>query len=86
MEVRDRLARLANRHHRPLGVELSALVAAAEEREWWQAAERAAARLAADPDQWADYLAEADAWDATAGDGLPDASSEWPEFNSEPTR
>lgn len=59
---------------------------AAEADEWWPAAEQAAARLVADPDRWADYLAEADAWEAVAGDGLPDAGSEWPELNPEPTR
>jgi len=29
-------------------------------------------RLAADPEQWRDYLAELEEWDATAGDGLDD--------------
>lgn len=81
-ELRDRLARLARRHDRSLGAELSAIVALAEEREWWQAVEAAAARLQGDQEQWAEYLAEADEWDAVAGDGLPDAVSEWPEFNS----
>lgn len=86
VDVRDRLASLANRHGHPLGAELAALVSAAEEREWWQAAEAAATRLRADSGEWADYLAEVDAWDAVSSDGLPDAASDWPEFNPEPNR
>lgn len=80
-DVRDRLAALARRHARPLGAELAALVAAAEERDWWRGAEEASARLQADREEWADYLAEADEWDAAAGDGLPDPTDEWPEYN-----
>jgi predicted DNA-binding protein len=86
VEVRDRLARLARDHRRPLGAELAALVSAAEEREWWRIAEEAVGRLRADGDQWADYLADAAAWDAVTGDGLADAADEWPEFNPEPGR
>lgn len=82
-EVRDRIAVLASRHGRPLGAELAALVSAAEEREWWRASEAAAARLAADPQAWSDYVAEAEEWDAAAGDALTDAAGEWPEFNAE---
>jgi hypothetical protein len=80
VEVRDRLAVLARRHGRTLGAELSALIADTEEREWWRAAKESAARLQADPEQWADYLAEADAWDAVSADGLADAGAEWPEY------
>jgi hypothetical protein len=79
-EVRDRLAALARRHDRTLGAELSVLIADAEEREWWRAAKESAARLQADPEQWADYLTEADAWDAASADGLADAVVEWPEY------
>lgn len=83
-DLRDRLAKLASRHERPLGVELAALVHAAEEREWWSSAEDAVRRLQADRDEWAAYLAEVDEWDAVSGDGLPDARSEWPELHQEP--
>jgi hypothetical protein len=80
-DVRDRLAKLARRHDRSLGAELTAMVALAEEREWWQGAGEAVARLQADGEQWAEYLAEADEWDALASDGLPHPTEEWPEFN-----
>jgi hypothetical protein len=35
-----------------------------------------------DPASFEDYLAEGRAWDALAADGLGDARSEFPEFNS----
>lgn len=34
-KTRDRLAELANRHHRPLGEELAALLDDAERRDFW---------------------------------------------------
>jgi hypothetical protein len=80
VEVRDRLMALARDHDRTLGAELRALLAEAEEREWWRKAKQAAARLQADPEQWEDYLREADAWDTAAADGLGDAADEWPEY------
>lgn len=80
VEIRDRLMALARGHDRTLGAELAALVAEAEEREWWKAAKAAAARLQADPEQWDDYLNEAEAWDTLSADGLGDAADEWPEY------
>jgi hypothetical protein len=80
VEVRDRLMALARDHDRTLGAELGALLDEAEERQWWRNAKRAASRLQADPEQWADYLHEVDAWDAAAADGLGDAADEWPEY------
>lgn len=38
--------------------------------------------LRADPDEWASYQAEARLTDNAAGDGLPDASEEYPEYAS----
>lgn len=35
-------------------------------------------QMRADPDEWADYRAELDEWDATVGDGLLDAENERP--------
>lgn len=35
VKTRDRLAALANRHHRPLGEELAALLDEAERRDFW---------------------------------------------------
>lgn len=37
--------------------------------------------LRADPDEWASYQAEAQLTDNAAGDGLPDAREEYPEYN-----
>lgn len=80
VEVRDRLMALADRHGRTLGAELAALVAEAEEREWWRNAKLAAARLQADAEQWDEYLGEARTWEVSVGDGLNDHAAEWPEF------
>jgi hypothetical protein len=35
-----------------------------------------------DPAAFAEYQAEGQAWDATVGDGVGDASDEFPEYNS----
>jgi hypothetical protein len=37
--------------------------------------------LRADPQEWASYQAEARLTDAVAGDGLPSAREEYPEYN-----
>lgn len=37
--------------------------------------------LQADPEEWATYQAELREWDCTIGDGLGDASEEYPEYN-----
>lgn len=37
--------------------------------------------LRADPQEWASYQAEARLTDNVAGEGLPDASEEYPEYN-----
>jgi len=80
VEVRDRLMALADSHGRTLGTELAALVAEAEEREWWSSAKQAAARLQANAELWQEYLREADGWDVAIGDGLGDHAAEWPEY------
>jgi hypothetical protein len=38
--------------------------------------------LRADPEEWASYQAEARLTDNVAGEGLPDAREEYPEYNS----
>jgi hypothetical protein len=80
VEVRDRLMALARGHERTLGAELGALVDEAEEREWWQVAKAATKQLRSDPEEWAHYLGEAEAWAAVSGDGLASAADEWPEY------
>ena len=39
------------------------------------------AELRADPNEWASYQAEARLTDQVAGEGLPDAGDEYPEYN-----
>jgi hypothetical protein len=39
-------------------------------------------QVRADPEAWADYQAEARLTDSVAGDGLPRALDEYPEYNS----
>jgi hypothetical protein len=39
------------------------------------------AELRADPQEWTSYHAEAQLTDAAAGDGLPDAREEYPEYS-----
>ena len=85
VDVRDRLMALATSHGRTLGAELAALVNEAEEHDWWRNAKQAAARLQADPEQWEDYLREADDWDVTVADGLGNHASEWPEYAEDRT-
>lgn len=88
VQVHDRLAVLAEAHHRSLGDEIAALVSDAEERAWWDEVHAGYARLRSEPQAWADYLAEAGEWDATAADGLADAD-EYPEYQrgrAEPKR
>jgi hypothetical protein len=40
------------------------------------------AEMRANPDEWASYQAEARLTDQVAGEGLPDAGDEYPEYNS----
>lgn len=47
-------------------------VRAFEKERRWRAAEEAMARLRENPDEWAEYQAEAKQWDATSADGLDD--------------
>lgn len=75
--LRDELAEIAERdfHGVPLGEALRRLV---KEHKINRIVQRYD-ELRADPDEWASYQAELAEWDATAGDGLPDASEEYPE-------
>jgi hypothetical protein len=76
---RDRLARIADEefHGASLGEALSILI---DEHEMHLAHE-AYAKLESDPAAWGEYQAELAEGDSTAGDGLGDARSEFPEFN-----
>jgi hypothetical protein len=81
--VRDRLRALADEDHVTLGDLLSRLA----EREKYQRDMRRANEVMdrmqrEDPEAWQEYLSELRSFeDATIGDGLTDAASDWPEFN-----
>lgn len=50
------------------------------ERDWWDEVKAGYERLRANPQEWADYLAEAAVWDSTLSDGLGDPADEYPEY------
>jgi hypothetical protein len=76
--VRDRLAALAEAHGRSLGAELAAILDDLE----WGAIEAGYRRLAANPDDLAAYLAEAEAFSRLDLQDLADtAAEEYPEYN-----
>jgi hypothetical protein len=49
---------------------LDAAVKAYETRRYWEAFHAGYAALRADPEKWADYQKEIEAWDVTLADGL----------------
>lgn len=75
--LRDELAEIAEKDFGgvPLGEAVSRLVKEHKINRIMRRYEE----LRADPDEWASYQAEAQLTDNTAGDGLPDASAEYPE-------
>lgn len=77
-ELRDELAKIAERdfHGVPLGEAVKRLVKEHKINRIMQRYEE----LRADPEEWASYQAEARLTDNTAGDGLPDAREEYPEY------
>lgn len=77
--LRDELAAIAERdfHGVPLGEAVRRLVKEHQISRIMRQYEH----LRADPDEWASYRAEALLIDSSAGDGLPTAREEYPEFN-----
>jgi phage protein D len=77
-ELRDELATIAERDFQgvPLGEVVRRLVKEHQINRIMQRYEE----LRADPDEWASYQAEARQTDQAAGDGLPDAAEEYPEY------
>jgi hypothetical protein len=77
--VRDELAAVAENdfHGVPLGDAVRRLV---KEHKINQIVQRYE-ELRADPEEWASYQAEARLTDNAAGDRLPDAREEYPEYN-----
>jgi hypothetical protein len=78
-ELRDQLAEIAEHDFQgvPLGEAVRRLVKQHQISRIMQRYEQ----LRADPEEWASYRAEARLTDNAAGDRLPDAREEYPEFN-----
>jgi phage protein D len=76
--LRDELAEIAQRdfHGAPLGEAVKRLVKEHKINRIVQRYEE----LRADPEEWANYQAEARLTDDAAGDGLPGALEEYPEY------
>jgi hypothetical protein len=79
VEVRDRLAALAESHGRSLGAQLSAML----DEVTWRGIEAGYQRLAANAVEYAAYRAETAEWTAADLGGLAaTAADEYPEYNS----
>ena len=81
--VRDKLRALADEDHVTLG-DLLGLLAEREQyqREMRRANEVMERMQREDPQAWHEYLSELHGFErGTARDGLPDAATEWPEYN-----
>ncbi len=78
-ETRNQLAAIAERdfHGVSLGEALKRLVREYKINQIMRRYEQ----LRADPDEWASYQSEAKLTDNVAGDGLPSADDEYPEYN-----
>jgi hypothetical protein len=78
--LRDELAQIAERdfHGVPLGEAVRRLVKEHKINQIILGYEK----LRADPQEWASYQAEARLTDNVAGEGLPSARDEYPEYNS----
>lgn len=77
--LRDELAKIAERDFdgAPLGEAVNRLVKEHKINRIVQRYEE----LRAEPEEWASYQAEARMSDNVAGDGLPDAREEYPEYH-----
>jgi hypothetical protein len=77
--VRDELATIAEAEFD--GVSLGETVRRLVKEHKFNQINRRYEELRADPDEWASYQAEARLTDNAAGDGLPSAAEEYPEYN-----
>jgi len=78
--LRDELAEIAEQDFR--GAALGEVVGRLVREYKIQRIIRQYEDLRADPEAWADYQAEASLTDRVAGDRLPAASEEYPEYNA----
>jgi len=76
-DLRDELAALAAQDYQgvPLGEAVKRLI----KEHTINRVKRRYEELRTDAAEWANYQADVAAWDATTGDGLPDAGEEYPE-------
>jgi len=80
--VRDRLALVAKARGETMASLLRDVTSELEARMRWTLIEASYQRLRQEePDDWADYLAELDAWESATSDP-GNAAEEWPEFNA----
>ena len=71
-ETHEQLLWLATGRKQPIGRVVAAAVERLEEEEFWDQVTADFERLRADPEAWAEYMAEHREWDVTLLDGLED--------------
>lgn len=80
--VRDCLAAIARSRGLTMGSLLQQVCSELEARQEWNIIEASYERLRGqDPQAWAAYLSDLEAWGSVTS-GLDDAAEEWPEYNS----
>jgi hypothetical protein len=80
--VRDCLAAIARARGITTAALLRQVCSELEARQEWSIIEASYERLRhQDPQAWAAYLSDLEAWDSVTS-GLDDAANEWPEYNS----
>lgn len=84
--VRDRLSDVAGKRGITMGALLEELSRKAEDEQFWAEVYASYERLQADPEAWADYLAEGLSWTEASDGGFwadhKAAREEFPEYNS----
>ena len=79
--VRDRLASVAHARGITMTALLRDVASELEARQEWAVIEASYERLRReDPQEWAEYVTDLQAWDSVTSD-LGDAGREWPEYN-----
>jgi hypothetical protein len=71
-DTHDTLRRLAEAAGTTMTAILEAAVKEYHRTKYWEEYDAGYAALKADPEKWADYQKEIEAWDATLADGLAD--------------
>lgn len=79
----DELHALAEERGTTMGTVVEDLLRARREKEFWDSFEAGYAALRADPEAWAEELAERALWESTSMDGLADDPYDDPRLNDE---